>query len=79
MVFIERLYLDTSGRFYCTLLCCTLVRVSFRNFRKGGKCRVVPTVGGHGRCAGRSLEGGVGEKFGLLGPQRSHFTPSELN
>ena len=30
-------------------------------FVRGGKCRVVPAVGGHGRCAGRSLEGGVGD------------------
>ena len=29
-------------------------------FIRGGKCRVVPAVGGHGRCAGRSLEEGVG-------------------
>ena len=36
------------------------VYMYFRNFRKGGgKCRVVPAVGGHGRCAARSLEGGV--------------------
>ena len=35
---------------------CTFIS---RNFRKGGKCIVVPAVGGHCRCAVRSLEGGV--------------------
>ena len=29
-------------------------------FVRGGKCRVVPAVGGHGRCAACSLEEGVG-------------------
>ena len=56
------------------------IRVSFRIFGKGGKCRVGAEEGGHASRACVAPRGGLGpEIFEISDAQGSHFMPSELN